>query len=48
MKVGDLAVKAYKALTSEEADEFRNSTKEIMKKKAMSSNMWDKMAGKKI
>ena len=48
MKVGDLAVNAYKALTSKEADEFRNSTKEIMKKKAMSSNMWDKISGKKI
>ena len=48
MKVGDLAVNAYKALTSKEADEFRNSTKDIMKKKAMSSNMWDKISGKKI
>lgn len=48
IKLGDLAVDAYKALTSKEADEFRNSTKEIMKKKATSSSMWDKMAGKKI
>lgn len=48
IKLGDLAVDAYKALTSKEADEFRDSTKEIMKKKATSSNMWDKMSGKKI